>query len=85
MGLGIETVSSWILVRFITLSHAVASLVFCFVFVFLLFRAIPTAYGGSQARALIGTTAAGVHHSHSDARSEPYLQPTPQLRAMPDA
>ena len=29
-------------------------------------------------------TVAGLHHSHSDARSEPHLRPTPQLEAMPD-
>ena len=37
---------------------------------FLLFRAAPTEYGGSQARSLIGAVAAGLHHSHSNARSE---------------
>ena len=42
------------------------------------------AYGGSQARDLIGAVSAGLHHSHSNARSEPRLQPTPQLMAMPD-
>ena len=47
----------------------------CFCFLFLLFRAAPTAYGGSQARGLIGTTAAGLHHSH--AGSELLLRPTP--------
>ena len=55
-----------------------------FFFFFLLFRAIPEAYVGSQARGLIGATAAGLHHSHSNAGSEPLLQPTPQLRAIPD-
>ena len=35
---------------------------------FLLFRAAPEAYGGSQARGLIGATAAGLHHSHSKCR-----------------
>ena len=55
-----------------------------FFFVFSLFRAIPTAYGGSQARSLIGAVAAGLYHSHSQARSEPRLQPTPQLTATPD-
>ena len=40
------------------------------------------AYGGSQARSLIGAVVSDVHHSQ--ARSEPSLQPTPQLRAMPD-
>ena len=32
----------------------------------------------------IGATAAGLHHSHSDAGSELRLRPTPQLMAMPD-
>ena len=50
----------------------------------LLFRAAPAAYGGSQARAQIGAVAAGLHHSHSNARSEPRLQLTPQLMALPD-
>ena len=39
-------------------------------------------YGGSQARGLIGAVAAGLRHSHSNARSEPHVQPTPQLTAM---
>ena len=49
-------------------------------------RAVPAAYGGSQARGLIGATAAGLHHSHShsNARSELFLRPTPQLMATPD-
>ena len=52
---------------------------------FLLFRAAPAAYGGYQARGRIGATAAGRHHSHSNAESEPLcLQPTPQLTATPD-
>ena len=42
------------------------------------------AYGGSQARGLIGAVAAGVHRSHSNAGSEPCLQPTSQLMATPD-
>ena len=29
-------------------------------------------------------TAASLHHSHSNARSEPRLRPTPQLMATPD-
>ena len=48
------------------------------------FRATPTAYGGSQARGLIGAVTEGLHHSHSNARSELRLQPTPQLTATPD-
>ena len=46
--------------------------VFCFVlFCFLLFRATPAPYGGSQAQGQIGGTAASLHHSH--ARPEPHL------------
>ena len=37
------------------------------------------AYGGSQARGPIEAVAAGLHHGHSNAGSEPHLQPTPQL------
>ena len=51
---------------------------------FCLFKAAPTAYGGSQARGQIGATAAGLCHSHSNTGSEQHLQPTPQLMAMPD-
>ena len=54
----------------------------CFVFVF--GGAAPAAYGGSQARGPIGAVAASLHHSHSNARSKPSLQPTPQLTATPD-
>ena len=35
---------------------------------------------GGQIKAI----AAGPCHSHSNARSEPHLQPIPQLMAMPD-
>ena len=61
---------------------------FVFVFVFFVFfcyhRATPMTYGGSQARGLICAVAAGLCHSHSNTRSEPCLQPTPQLMATPD-
>ena len=40
-------------------------------FFLLLFRATPVAYGGFQARGLIGAIAAG--HSHSNTGSEPHL------------
>ena len=51
------------------------SCVFCFglVFIFCPFRASPTAYGGSQARALIRAVAAGLRQSHSNVRSELHL------------
>lgn len=59
---------------------------FLFVCLFsvLLFRAIPTAYGSSQAKGQIGATAASLHHSHSNAKSELPLQTRPQLVAMPN-
>ena len=43
---------------------------FLFLFSFGLFS---TAYGGSQARCLIGVMAASLHHSHSHAGSESCL------------
>ena len=57
---------------------------FFFFFFFGLFGATPAAYGGSQAKGLIGAVASNLHHSHSNAGSEPRLQPTPQLMAVPD-
>ena len=51
---------------------------------FVLSRAAVMAYGSSQAKSLMGATAAGLQHSHSNARSELCLQPTPQLMAMLD-
>ena len=48
---------------------------------FFFFRAAPMAYGSSQPRGQIGVVAAGLHHSHSNARSEPHLQPIAQLMA----
>ena len=55
-----------------------------FDFFFFLFMATPMAYGSSQARGWIGAAAAGLCHSHSNARSEPRLQPMPKLAAMLD-
>ena len=54
-----------------------------YIYIFAFFRAAPKAYGGSQARGLIGATAASLCHNLSNARSEPHLQPTPQLRETP--
>ena len=51
---------------------------------FCLFRAAPSEYGGSKARGLIGAVAASLHQGHSNAGSEPRLQPAPQLTATPD-
>ena len=57
---------------------------FYFILFIMLFRAAPTAYGGSQARGQIGAEAVSLHHSHSNAGSKLSLQPTPQLMAMLD-
>ena len=45
---------------------------------------MPTAYGGSQAGGRIRVIAIDLHHSHSNARYDLNLQPTPQLTAMLD-
>ena len=47
-------------------------------FSFLLFRASSAAHGGSRARGLTGAVGTGLHHSLSNAGSEPRLQPIPQ-------
>ena len=69
------------IIAVISTSYVLKYLLCCFVlFCFCLlsfFRAALTAYGGSQARGLIGVVAAGLRHSHSNAGSEPHLQPTP--------
>ena len=44
-----------------------------FFFLFAFSRAAPTAYGGSQARGLIGVVAASLHQSYSNTRSELHL------------
>ena len=48
-----------------------------FFLIFCLFRAAPTASGGSQARDQIGVVATSLLHNHSNTRFEPHLQPTP--------
>ena len=47
-------------------------------------RAAPVAYEGSQAKGPIGAVATGLRQSHSNAGSEPRLQPTPQLMVTLD-
>ena len=51
---------------------------------FLLFRATPARYGSSQARSQIGAPAAGLRHSHSNARFELHMQPMPRFASTPD-
>ena len=55
-----------------------------FVFSLLSFEDCTVAYGGSQARGLIGATAAGPYHSHSNEGSKLCLWPAQQLTATPD-
>ena len=57
-------------IRQVKIFFEVSNTIFLFSFL-CLFRAAPVACGGSQARALIGTVAASLHHSHSNVGSEP--------------
>ena len=61
--------------------YSLSFIIYLFIY---LFRTIPMAYGGSQARGRIRAAGAGLHHSHSNARSEPHLQPTLHLAARLD-
>lgn len=54
-----------------TFSPFTFKIIFC---LFVCFRAAPMAYGTSQARGQIRATAAGLHHSHSNARSKRHLR-----------
>ena len=58
--------------------------IYIYFFFFCFFRVAPMAYGGSQARGIMGATAASLCQSHSNTGPELHLQPTPQLTAMPD-
>ena len=57
---------------------------FFFFFLFWFFGAVPSAYGGFQARGQNRASATGLYHSHRNARSEPHLRPTPQFMATLD-
>ena len=70
--------------RDVSIRFSLSGFVCLFVFCFCLFKAAPEAYGGSRARVQIRAVAAGLHHSHSNVRTEPYLRSTPQLMAMLD-
>ena len=59
---------------------------FCLFVCFLVFLGLhPRHMEVPQARGRIGAVATSLCQSHSNARSEPHLQPTPQLMAMPDS
>ena len=67
--------------------HGGKLMIYLFVCLFtylLVFRATGVSHRGSQARGPIGAIDADLHHSHSNAGSEPHLRPIPQLTAMPD-
>ena len=68
--------------RVLLYNYNISVNIFCCLFI-LLFRAIPGAYGSSQARGPVRATAAGLHHRHN-MESKLHLRPTPQLMAMPD-
>ena len=59
----------------------VSVLFFCFC-LFAFPRAVPVAYGGPQARVLIGAVATFLCQSHSNAGFEPPLRPTPRLTPL---
>ena len=62
----------------------VVNLNFYYFYYFFFFRPTPVAYGGSQARGRIAAVVTDLHHSHSNARSEPRLQPIAPLIATLD-
>ena len=84
---GIEPVSLWILVRFVSIEprwelHKSSFIWFIYLCIFFVFsRAAPVASGDSQARGLIRAVATGLGQSHSNEGSELCLRPTPQLMA----
>ena len=59
------------------------SFIFIFYLFFLLFRATPMTYEGSQVRGLIRATTPSLRHSHSNTGSETHLRPIPQLTQDP--
>jgi len=64
---------------------ATAKLSFFFFFgLFAISWTVPAAYGGSQARGLIGAVVSGLRQSHSNTGTELHLRPTPQLTATLD-
>ena len=54
------------------------------IIIILLLKAVPMAYGSSQAQGWITAAPAGLHHSHSNMGSEPHLWPISQIMETPD-
>ena len=67
--------------RDIIYGHFIYLSIYLSLFIYLLFRAAPVAYGSSQVRDEIGAAADGLSHSHSSLGPEPHLRPTPPLTA----
>jgi len=74
----------WVLIFTFSILVSFSFVVVLVVVVVAISWAAPAAYGGSQARGRIGAVATGLRQSHSNAGSEPRLQPTPQLPATQD-
>ena len=74
----------WVLIFTFSILVSFSFVVVLVVVVVAISWAAPAAYGGSQARGRIGAVATSLRQSHSNAGSEPRLQPTPQLTATPD-
>ena len=66
-----DRATSVVAVRFISFWLGFLGIIVLHLFFFL--RAAPATNGSSQARGLIGAAAASLHHSHSNAGSEPHL------------
>jgi len=81
-GLGLEREGFFFFLRRGFFVHYLDFFFFFFFFAFI--GAHPPAYGDWKARGRIRAIAAHLHHTHSNVRSEPRLQPTLQLTAMPD-
>ena len=75
----------YLCVCFYSVDRFICAIFYLFIiYLFCLLRFAPTAYGGSRVRGLISAVATGLRHSHSHAKSELHLQPTPQLMATQD-
>ena len=74
----------YICIRYKSYNAVLKKAVFFFCFVLFFLRATGAAYGSSQARGRIRTTAAGLCHILSNTRSKLHLWPTPQLMETSD-
>ena len=73
----ISSLSEWFRIISASPHNVYCYLNYLEIFFFFFLKAAPAAYGGSQARGRNVAAAAGLYHSHSNARSQPYLPPVP--------